>query len=106
MIRSRPRKQQFAGSCAICYAYGMAQRTALALSPEARKAATQLAQRHDCSLMEAVSRAVQRQRDAEIGPTSGKRRARRQTLARLYELFEGHDAAAEVARLKLEDESL
>ena len=29
---------------------------------------------------------------------------RRKALARLYELFEGHDAAAEITRLKEEDE--
>jgi hypothetical protein len=33
------------------------------------------------------------------------RAARREVLDRMIDLFEGHDAAAEVARLKREDES-
>lgn len=38
-----------------------------------------------------------------VGPSPGERQARGLALLRPYELFKGHDADAEVARLKAED---
>jgi hypothetical protein len=43
------------------------------------------------------------QRDAVAGVSKGVRQQRMKTLKRLFELFEGHDAAEEVRRLKAED---
>ena len=47
---------------------------------------------------------VVRQRDAELGVPTGRRRERMATLRRLFDLFEGNDPAAEIRRLKAEDE--
>lgn len=82
----------------------MARRTTLILDTDTREAARQLAGRYDCTMSEAIRRAVQRQRDAVLGLPPENRDARLRSLRRLYELFEGHDADAEVARLKAEDE--
>ncbi len=82
----------------------MAHRTTLILDDEARTAARQLASRYDCSASEAIRRAVVRHRDAVFGVPEGRRRERRQTLSRLFNLFEGHDAEEEIRRLKAEDE--
>jgi hypothetical protein len=82
----------------------MASRTTLVLDDEAREAARQLARLYGCSLSEAMRRALLRQRDAEIGVPPGRRRARVRALGRLFGLFEGNDAAAEVRRLKAEDQ--
>jgi hypothetical protein len=82
----------------------MASRTTLVLDDEARDAARQLARRYGCSLSEAMRRALLRQRDAEIGVPPGRRRQRVRALGRLFDLFEGNDPAAEVRRLKAEDQ--
>jgi hypothetical protein len=82
----------------------MAHRTTILLDEESRKAARDLALRYDCSTSEAIRRAIVRQRDLELGLPAEARRERSKVLARLIELFEGHDAEAEVARLKAEDE--
>ena len=82
----------------------MAHRTTLLLDEKARAAARQLAGRYGCSVSEAVRRSVVRQRDAELGVPTGRRRQRIATLRRLFELFEGNDPAAEIRRLKAEDE--
>lgn len=81
----------------------MASRTTLILDEEAREAARQLARRYGCSLSEAMRRALINQRDAEVGVPSERRRMRARALRRLFDLFEGNDAAAEVRRLKAED---
>lgn len=81
----------------------MASRTTLILDDEARAAAVQLARRYGCSLSEAMRRAIVRQRDAEVGVPRERRRERARSLRRLFGLFEGNDAAAEVRRLKAED---
>lgn len=81
----------------------MASRTTLILDDEARAAAVQLARRYGCSLSEAMRRALIRQRDAEVGVPRERRRERARALRRLFGLFEGNDAAAEVRRLKAED---
>jgi hypothetical protein len=79
-------------------------RTTLVLDEKAREAARQLARRHGCSLSEATRRALVRQRDSELGMPRGRRRERARAMRRLFELFEGNDPAAEVRRLKGEDE--
>jgi hypothetical protein len=82
----------------------MAARTTLVLDDKAREAARQLARRHGCSLSEATRRALIRQRDVEIGVPAERRRERVKALRRLFDLFAGNDARAEVRRLKAEDE--
>ena len=82
----------------------MAKRTTIVLDEQVRTAARQLARRYGCSASEAIRRSVIRQRDAELGLSAPRRRDRTLVLRRLLELFEGNDAAAEVRRLKAEDE--
>lgn len=82
----------------------MARRTTLILDPESRRAARQLAEREQCTVSEAIRRAVVRQRDAAFGVSVERRNERLKALDRLIELFDGHDAEAEVRRLKEEDE--
>ena len=82
----------------------MAQRTTLLLDDETKRAARQLAMRYDCSTSEAIRRAVVRHRDTVFGVPAKSRNERRRVLERLFDLFEGHDARAEVRRLKAEDE--
>lgn len=82
----------------------MASRTTLVLDDKARQAARQLARRYGCSLSEATRRALVRQRDAELGVPRARRRERARTLRRLFELFADNEPAAEVRRLKAEDE--
>ena len=79
-------------------------RTTLILDDESRRAARELALRYDCSLSEAIRRAVVLHRDRVSGISPEVRRARRAALERLFELFEGHDADEEIRRLKAEDE--
>ncbi len=74
------------------------------LDDKAREAARQLARRYGCSLSEATRRALIRQRDVEVGIPAERRRERVRELRRLFVLFEGNDAVAEVRRLKAEDE--
>jgi hypothetical protein len=81
----------------------MASRTTLVLDDKAREAARQLARRYGCSLSEATRRALISQRDAEVGVPRERRRQRVQALRRLFDLFEEHDPAAELRRLKSED---
>lgn len=86
------------------YAYHMASRTTVLLDEAAREAARDLARRYGCSVSEALRRALVCQRDAELGEPRGRRLERVRTLRRLFDLFEGNDPAAEVRRLKAEDE--
>jgi hypothetical protein len=81
----------------------MAQRTTILLDDETREAARQLAAQYRCSVSEAMRRAVIDQRDAALGLPRAARRGRVRALRRLFALFEGHDADAEVKRLKAED---
>lgn len=81
----------------------MASRTTIVLDETARVAVRQLAQRYGCSASEAIRRSVVRQRDAELGVPSHRRRERARALKRLCALFEGNDAREEVLRLKGED---
>jgi hypothetical protein len=82
----------------------MASRTTVILDGEARTAARQLARRYGCSVTEAMRRALIRQRDAEVGVPRERRRRRVRALRRLFGLFEGNDPAAEIRRLKAEDD--
>jgi hypothetical protein len=88
----------------LCYIYWMSHRTTLVLDEKARSAARQLAGRYGCSVSEAVRRSLVRQRDAELGVPAGRRRERAIALRRLFGLFEDNDPAAEIRRLKAEDE--
>jgi hypothetical protein len=81
----------------------MAQRTTILLDEEAKDAARALARRYGCSVSEAIRRSVLRQRDAALGLTLRRRRLRARALRQLVKLFEGHDPAAELRRLKAED---
>lgn len=78
-------------------------RTTILFDDETREAAHQLARRYQCSVSEAMRRAVIEQRDAVLGLPAAGRRKRSQALERLFVLFEGHGAAREVRRLKAED---
>jgi len=82
----------------------MSQRTTILLDDETRLAAKELASRYDCSTSEAIRRAVVRHRDAVFAIPLERRQERRRVLEHLFDLFEGHDAEAEVRRLKQEDE--
>ncbi len=79
-------------------------RTTLLIDDETRQAARELALRYGCSTSEAIRRAVVRHRDAVFGLPAASRRERRKVLERLFDLFEGHDAADEIRRLKGQDE--
>lgn len=82
----------------------MAHRTTLLFDSETRQAAKKLALRYDCSTSEAVRRAVVSHHDHVFGVSDEARRHRRQTLDKLIELFDGHDADEEIQRLKEQDE--
>jgi hypothetical protein len=81
----------------------MAARTTIVLDERARAAARELARRYGCSVSEVIRRSVIRQRDAELGLSSGQRRERVKALRRLFGLFQDNDPAAEIRRLKAED---
>ena len=85
------------------YTYYMAQRTTILLDEEVRQAARQLALKYGCSTSEAIRRAVVCHRDTVFGVPAQSRQERRRVLNRLFDLFEGHDAAEEINRLKTED---
>jgi hypothetical protein len=79
-------------------------RTTLILDEESRSAARQLADHYGCPVSDAIRRSVIAQRDAVIGVTKQTRQQRVRTLKRLFEIFEGNNAAEEVRRLKMEDQ--
>ena len=82
----------------------MSTRTTLLLDDEVRTAARELAHRYGCSTSEAIRRAVLRHRDAVLGIPRSRREERARILDRLFDLFEDHDAADEIRRLKEQDE--
>lgn len=82
----------------------MSIRTTVLLDDEVRAAARELANRYECSTSEAIRRAVLRHRDAVLGLPPSRRQERMRVLNRLFDLFEDHDAADEVRRLKEQDE--
>jgi hypothetical protein len=79
-------------------------RTTLILDEESRAAARQLAKHYGCAVSDAIRRSVIAQRDAVAGVTKRTRQQRLRTLKRLFEIFDGNDAADEVRRLKMEDQ--
>jgi hypothetical protein len=79
-------------------------RTSILLDEEAQEAARDLARRYRCSVSEAIRRAILRHRDTLLGVSAEVRAERVRALARMVELFDGHDAEAEVARIKREDD--
>lgn len=82
----------------------MAHRTTLLLDDATRAAARDLARAYGCSVSEAIRRSVIHQRDLAVGLPAGRRVQRTRALRRAFELFEGNDAAAEIKRLKQQDE--
>ena len=82
----------------------MDHQTNLLLDDYAHAAVQQLARRYQCSNSEAIRRAVLGHRDSVLGIPPERRAERVQLLHRLFELFEGHDAAEEIRRLKEQDE--
>lgn len=56
-----------------------------------------------CSVSEAIRRAILRQRDLQLGATPAEIKRRVKILEKLFELHDGLDPAAEIARLKEED---
>ena len=74
------------------------------LDEDVLSAARELAHRYGCSTSEAIRRAVLRHRDAVIGIPPARRAERVRVLERLFVLFEGHDPADEVRRLRDQDE--
>jgi hypothetical protein len=78
-------------------------RTTLILDEESRTAARQIAHRLDCSVSEAIRRAVLGYRDQIVAVSPDARARRRRALEELFDLFEGHDADAEIRSLKRED---
>lgn len=87
-----------------CSTYVMAIRTTLILDEDVHYAAGELAHRYGCSVSEAIRRAVLRHRDAVLGIPPSRRSERVRALERLFDLFQDHDPADEVRRLKEEDE--
>jgi hypothetical protein len=82
----------------------MTSRTTIVFDERTRAAARQLARRYGCSVSEAIRRSVVRQRDTEMGISAGRRQDRKKALRQLFALFEDNDPAAELRRLKAEDE--
>lgn len=82
----------------------MSTRTTLILDEASRGAAKRLAAKLQVSPSEVVRRALVHYGDHVLGVVGERRRRRKNALARLSKLFEGNDPAAEVARLKEEDE--
>lgn len=82
----------------------MANRTTIVLDAKSRRAARELALHWECSSSEAIRRAVVRERDTVLGSGANSKAERRRLLNKLFTLFEGNDPAAEVARIKAEDE--
>lgn len=81
----------------------MPTRSTVLLDEPARLAAKTLAAKLKISPSEAVRRAVVHYRDEVLGVPVEARRRRTAALDRLFVLFEGHDAAEEVRRLKEQD---
>jgi hypothetical protein len=82
----------------------MSTRTTLLLDDASRSAAKRLAARLQVSPSEVVRRALVHYGDHVLGLPADRRRRRKQAFERLVKMFEGHDADAEIKRLKEEDE--
>lgn len=81
----------------------MAHRTTILLDDETRRAARELAARLDCSVSEAIRRAILALRREALGVSEQRRRERLAAFERMIDLFEGHDPETEIRRLKAED---
>lgn len=79
-------------------------RTTLILDEESGTAARQLADHYGCPVSDAIRRSVIAQRDSVAGVPKRTRQQRVRVLKRLFNIFEGNDAAEEVHRLKVEDQ--
>ncbi len=73
------------------------------LDDESRSAARDIARKLDCSVSEAIRRAVVDYRDHLAGASPELRAQRKRAVKKLVALFDGHDATAELRRLKSED---
>jgi predicted transcriptional regulator len=81
----------------------MLTRTTIMLDDDSRRAAKELAAQLDVSASEVIRRALVHYRDGIVGVPPEARRRRMAAFERLMALFEGHDAEAEIRRLKSED---
>ena len=81
----------------------MPTRATVRLDEPSRRVAKTLAIKLNVSPSEAVRRALIHYRDEVLGVPAEARRRRTAALDRLFILFEGHDAADEVRRLKEQD---
>lgn len=82
----------------------MQTRTTLLLDDDSRRAAKRLSAKLQVSPSEVVRRALVHYSDHVLGVSAERRRRRKKALDQLTALFEGHDADAEIERLKQEDE--
>jgi hypothetical protein len=88
----------------MCYKVGaMPARATVRLDEPSRRVAKTLASKLNISPSEAVRRALVHYRDDVLGVGVEARRRRVAALDRLFVLFEGHDPAEEVRRLKEQD---
>ena len=83
---------------------GGLRRTTILLDVEAEAAARELATKYGSNTSEAIRRSIVNSREAEFGLSESQRLRRTEILNHLFDLFEGHDAADEVRRLKDDDE--
>jgi hypothetical protein len=74
------------------------------LDETTREAAREIAAHYGCSASEAIRRAVRSHRDSVVGVSEEHRRQRVQALDQLIAMFDGHDAEAEIAQRKAENE--
>jgi hypothetical protein len=78
-------------------------RTTIVLDEASRQSARRLAARWGCSGAEVIRRALVAQDLAVLGSSRSRRAEKRRLLVRLFDLFEGVDANAEIAQRKAED---
>ena len=81
----------------------MAHRITIVLDEESRAAARELAATDARAMTEAIRRAIVRERRRRVRVPADRVAERERALRRLFELFDGHDAEAEIERLKAED---
>lgn len=82
---------------------GVSSRTTIVLDDESRAAARELAATDGVTVSAAIRHAIVAERNRRIRVTGKRVAERERALQRLFELFDGHDAEAEIARLKAED---
>jgi hypothetical protein len=82
----------------------MSTRTTLLLDAASRSAAKRLAAKLEVSPSEVVRRALVHYGDHVLGVPADRQRRRKKAFERLAAMFEGHDAGAEIAGLKEQDE--